>query len=116
MLMRMHNLTCELIMLPRPPKSNTCLRPLIEEIAKFDAMKRVAVIGAGAAGLCCARHLSRFPETFQFTVFEQSDQVGGLWVYHNPSPSQLPEDVRELSNYWKAIRTPYHSTMYKNLR
>ena len=74
------------------------------------------MIGAGAAGLCCARHLSRFPELFQFTVFEQSEQVGGVWVYHDPSPGQLPEDVRELTNYRRAVQTPYHSTMYKNLR
>ncbi len=57
-------------------------------------MKRVAVIGAGAGGLCCARHLSRFPETFQFTVYEKSDQVGGTWVYSNPSPQAPPVDVR----------------------
>ena len=73
-------------------------------------MKRVAVIGAGAAGLCCARHLSRFPETFQFTVYEQSDQVGGTWVYSNPSPQASPVDIRTVDAHGP------HSSTYKNLR
>ena len=72
-------------------------------------MKRVAVIGAGAAGLCCARHLSKFPETFQFTVYEQSEQVGGTWVYDNHSQG-LPDDVRTESSHGP------HSSTYKNLR
>ncbi len=77
---------------------------------EVNKMKRVAVIGAGAAGLCCARHLSRFPETFQFTVYEQSDQVGGTWVYSNPSPGNLPRDMRDIT------KTCVHSSIYKNLR
>ena len=40
---------------------------------------RVAVIGAGAAGLVTAHELS--VEGHSATVFEQSGQVGGLWNY-----------------------------------
>ena len=40
---------------------------------------RVAVIGAGAAGLVTAHELSA--EGHRTTVFEQSHQVGGLWNY-----------------------------------
>ncbi len=79
-------------------------------------MKRVAVIGAGAAGLCCARHLSKFPETFQFTVYEQSEQVGGTWVYDNPTPGKAPKDVRDVVKSCKPNGVPFHSSMYKNLR
>ena len=42
---------------------------------------RVAVIGAGAAGLCSARHLlNRGVET---VVYEIGSCIGGLWVYGN---------------------------------
>ena len=46
---------------------------------------KVAVIGAGAAGLVCARELLR--EGLQPTVFEASSAVGGTWVY-DPRPSR----------------------------
>ncbi|XP_073480265.1 uncharacterized protein [Aquarana catesbeiana] len=43
---------------------------------------RVAVIGAGAAGLCSARHILSRPLTFEPpVVFEMKGQVGGTWVY-----------------------------------
>ncbi|XP_043933288.1 flavin-containing monooxygenase FMO GS-OX-like 4 [Protopterus annectens] len=44
---------------------------------------RVAVIGAGAAGLCAARHLleERRALCSEVAVFEQSGSVGGIWVY-----------------------------------
>lgn len=42
---------------------------------------RVAVIGAGAAGLCAARHLlARGVET---VVYEIGSCIGGLWVFEN---------------------------------
>ena len=40
--------------------------------------QHVAVIGAGAAGLVCARELLR--EQHKPVVFEQSTAVGGVWV------------------------------------
>ena len=42
---------------------------------------RVAVIGAGAAGLCAARHL--LERGLDVTVFEMGSCIGGLWVYEN---------------------------------
>lgn len=64
---------------------------------------RVAVIGAGAAGLSAARHLAAKPEFFGVTVFEQANQVGGTWVY----TEQTGFDEWGL---------PIHSSMYKTLR
>ncbi len=43
--------------------------------------KRFAVIGAGAAGLCAARHL--VATGIDVTIFEIGSQIGGLWVYEN---------------------------------
>lgn len=44
-------------------------------------MRRVAVIGAGAAGLCAAKHLAQAGAAV--TVFELGSRIGGLWVYEN---------------------------------
>ena len=43
--------------------------------------KRFAVIGAGAAGLCAAKHLVE--SGIDVTIFEIGSQIGGLWVYEN---------------------------------
>ncbi len=45
--------------------------------------RQVAVIGAGAAGLCAARHL--LARGVEVVVYELGSQVGGLWVYENDS-------------------------------
>lgn len=43
--------------------------------------ERIAVIGAGAAGLCAAKHLIGHGN--DVTVLELGSHVGGLWVYEN---------------------------------
>jgi hypothetical protein len=43
--------------------------------------KRFAVIGAGAAGLCAAKHLAS--RGLGVTVYELGSRVGGLWVYES---------------------------------
>lgn len=43
--------------------------------------RRIAVIGAGAGGLCAAKHLKE--KGFEVTIFEQGSRIGGLWVYDN---------------------------------
>lgn len=45
--------------------------------------ERIAVIGAGAAGLCAAKHLIAL--NHDVAVFELGSHVGGLWVYENDS-------------------------------
>ena len=59
--------------------------------------------GAGAAGLCAARHLTANSNKITVSIFEQSDTIGGTWVYTD----NVGRDDRGL---------PIHSSMYKNLK
>jgi dimethylaniline monooxygenase (N-oxide forming) len=45
--------------------------------------RRVAIIGAGASGLCAAKYLLQ--SDFDVTVFEIGSQIGGMWCYQNDS-------------------------------
>ncbi|CAL5381469.1 unnamed protein product [Camellia sinensis] len=67
---------------------------------------KVAVIGAGAAGLIAARELQR--ESHRVTVFEKADQLGGTWVY-NP---QVETDQLGLDSNREIV----HSSLYFSLR
>ena len=42
---------------------------------------RVAVIGAGPAGIVMARYLLKEPELFTVVVYEKKASIGGVWVY-----------------------------------
>ncbi|XP_038662457.1 flavin-containing monooxygenase FMO GS-OX-like 3 [Scyliorhinus canicula] len=65
---------------------------------------KVAVIGAGAGGLCAARQLLARPQAFAPpVVYELSDCVGGTWVYTD----RVGKDDNGL---------PIHSSMYRDLR
>lgn len=64
---------------------------------------RVCVIGAGAAGLVAARHLTSQLNVFDVSVFEQASCIGGTWVYNENTGT----DDRGL---------PIHSSIYRNLR
>lgn len=64
---------------------------------------RVCVVGAGAAGLCAARHLLVEPCVTEVDVLEQTSQLGGTWVY------------TENTGY-DDFGLPIHSSMYKSLR
>ncbi|XP_054276741.1 senecionine N-oxygenase-like [Macrosteles quadrilineatus] len=63
---------------------------------------RVAVIGAGASGLCVARHLTA-NVNFSCIVYEQTGNVGGTWVYTEATGTD-------------EFGLPITSSMYKNLR
>ena len=63
---------------------------------------KVCIIGAGAAGLCAARHLAPFNH-LQPIIFEQTDGLGGTWVYSQ----KVGVDQHGL---------PIHSSMYRSLK
>lgn len=62
--------------------------------------KRIVVIGAGPSGLCAARYC--IANGFDVTVYEQTANVGGTWVY---------TDRVGLDEYG----LPIHSSMYQNM-
>lgn len=66
----------------------------------------VAVIGAGAAGLVAAKEL--VAEGHRVTMFEQGDDVGGVWKY-TPEVEDDPLGV-------DPARRRVHSSMYAGLR
>ncbi|KAK1420136.1 hypothetical protein QVD17_21487 [Tagetes erecta] len=67
---------------------------------------KVAVIGAGAAGLTAARELQR--ESLQVVVFEKSHQLGGTWAYD----SRIESDLLGVD----PNRDVVHSSLYKSLK
>ncbi|GLC56964.1 hypothetical protein PLESTB_001168300 [Pleodorina starrii] len=69
--------------------------------------RRVAVIGAGAAGLVAARELRS--EGHDVTVLEQSPYVGGVWRY---DPRTEAEDLLGVN----PDRCRVHGSMYEKLR
>ncbi|GMP42873.1 hypothetical protein CsSME_00012466 [Camellia sinensis var. sinensis] len=67
---------------------------------------KVAVIGAGAAGLIAARELQR--ENHRVTIFEKADQLGGTWVFD----PQVEADQLGLDSNREIV----HSSLYFSLR
>ncbi|XP_062572743.1 flavin-containing monooxygenase 5-like [Saccostrea cucullata] len=65
--------------------------------------QRVAVIGAGPAGLCCLKHLCDNRDVFEPVAFERNFWPGGIWNYSD----QTKKDDFGL---------PIHSPLYNNLK
>lgn len=65
--------------------------------------KSVAIIGCGASGLAALKNFASEHSQFECVAFEQTDSIGGTWVY--------TDDV-DTDQYG----LPVHSSMYKSLR
>lgn len=78
-----------------------CESAIISNCIEKKSQLNIAIIGAGASGLAAARHA--IAQGHYVTVFEQNDQLGGVWVY--------TDDVGKTRNGLKV-----HTAMYKGLR
>lgn len=67
----------------------------------MECKPKYCIIGAGAGGLACARHASN--ASAEVTVFEQTDRIGGTWVYTDT----IGQDQHGV---------PIHTSMYEGLR
>lgn len=64
-------------------------------------LQNIAVIGAGIAGLCAAKHAKQLG--FSVTVYEQNEVLGGIWHYTD----KIGKDKYGID---------VHTAMYKGLR
>ncbi|HYC40166.1 MAG TPA: NAD(P)-dependent oxidoreductase [Chitinophagaceae bacterium] len=84
---------------------------------KPTAGKKVAVVGAGPAGLSCAHVLSR--EGVDVTVFEKESKGGGLMTYgiaaYKVTPSFCQDEVDFITSLG-GIEIRYNQELGKNLR
>lgn len=64
---------------------------------------KIAVIGAGAAGLAALRHCTSSTYDDQVVCYEKMDQIGGTWVYREETGTD-------------SYGLPIHTSMYKSLR
>ncbi|OAD52045.1 Flavin-containing monooxygenase FMO GS-OX-like 2 [Eufriesea mexicana] len=71
-------------------------------MAELMERRKVCVIGAGAAGLCATNHFAR-SSNFELKVYEQTNDIGGTWIYKEAT------EVDENG-------LPVHSSMYRDLR
>lgn len=80
--------------------------PTMPSMIQPSSSHKVAIIGAGAAGLIAARELRR--EGHTGVVFERGAEIGGTWVY----TPEVESDPIGLDPSRKII----HSSIYKSLR
>ena len=57
--------------------------------------KSIGIIGAGAAGICGAKHM--LEAGFDVTVFEIGSRVGGMWVYGNDNGRSSAYDTLHIN-------------------
>ncbi|PHH82059.1 hypothetical protein CDD82_7140 [Ophiocordyceps australis] len=57
-------------------------------------VKHIAIIGAGPTGLAAAKYLRAQSAFDSITIFEQQEQVGGVWNYSDAAPKiyQVPQE------------------------
>ena len=55
----------------------------------FD-VKKIAIIGAGPCGLCAAKYLKAQAAFDRIVIFEQQDEIGGVWNYSDRTPGPYP--------------------------
>ncbi|KAL8819226.1 MAG: hypothetical protein Q9191_007777, partial [Dirinaria sp. TL-2023a] len=83
-----------------------------------DAIKRIAIIGAGPSGLATAKYLNAEGKFSEIIIYEQRSSVGGLWHY-NPLVTQaqpyLNGDTKDAMNLITSEIPKLNTPMYEGL-
>ena len=66
--------------------------------------KSIGIIGAGASGLTCAKHM--MDEGYAVTLYEIGSHVGGMWVYQNDNAGFRPIAAPHKHRAHRRISTP----------
>ncbi|KAF4972950.1 hypothetical protein FZEAL_9466 [Fusarium zealandicum] len=93
--------------------------------ASFD-VHRIAIIGAGPTGLAAAKYLRAQGAFGEIVIFEQQDQVGGIWNYSDLAPGTCPvpqedpfcppdEPIRWCSSAAPIFTSPMYEKLHANL-
>ncbi|XP_055332971.1 uncharacterized protein LOC129584702 [Paramacrobiotus metropolitanus] len=77
----------------------------IPEGAEPPVVRKIAVIGAGMAGMCVLKHFSVDPQ-YEVVAFERSNVIGGIWNY--PAECETKTDSTGLE--------PHYCRMYREVR
>jgi cation diffusion facilitator CzcD-associated flavoprotein CzcO len=81
----------------------------------FD-VKKIAIIGAGPCGLSAAKYLLAQKVFEQVIVFEQQQEVGGVWNYNpEPSPTRQVPQVSAFAPPDFPVRTPMYDVLHTNI-
>lgn len=74
---------------------------------------KVAVIGGGLVGLSCLRHLVCYPDHFKVQAFEQTNEIGGTWVYTDKTGVNKETELHIQSSMYKYLRyIVYHQLTF----
>lgn len=74
------------------------------DVKFFSTMIRVAVIGAGVAGLTASRRLSEQPNVFEYVTFESASSIGGTWIYTDKALNELSTFEHRAPCPWKTLQ------------
>ena len=90
-------------------RKGRCMQMSSSDIPLHSKIRKIAIIGAGAAGLAVARE---FRKEFDVDVLEQSNDVGGVWLYTDDIEESLTDPLQSMSQSKPRI----HSSLYRSLR
>ncbi|ORX91003.1 FAD/NAD(P)-binding domain-containing protein [Basidiobolus meristosporus CBS 931.73] len=80
-------------------------------------IKRIAIIGAGAAGLATAKSLVSQQHFAEIKIFERNSRIGGTWIYSDKKgPKVYFPSVDPLIADPEAPPRHYNSSIYSTLR
>ncbi|KAG7361049.1 dimethylaniline monooxygenase [Nitzschia inconspicua] len=94
--------------IPYPSRHPSRINPLKMTVTTNRAASsplKIAVIGAGAAGLAAARVISRSGRPVSLTVLEKDFEVGGIWCYRQQTEDGHNPTINKARPMYRGLRT-----------